>query len=206
MAAVSIIDYGIGNVWSVMSAMNFLGVDAELVATPEGVQQAHRLILPGVGSFRNGMEALIAEGFDCAIREAVLKQGVPILGICLGMQLLGSESNEFGQISGLGLVPNKVGNFSPEEVGELKIPHVGFNHVEFAQAEGLFWGFEDGADFYFTHSYRMLPEKLGGRQALCTYGIPFLAAFEVDNICGTQFHPEKSQTSGLKLLKNFLNR
>lgn len=203
---VAVIDYGMGNVWSVLSAVQYLGANPVLTGEPEQLVNFEYLILPGVGSFRRGMLALQERGIDKAIVEAVRNHGAKILGICLGMQLLGAHGTEDGETDGLGLIPNRVDRFTKEELGAGdKVPHVGFDSVRFSEKAGLFRELPDGADFYFTHSYRMLPEGLSGRTGLCRYGIDFLAAFEVDNVCGTQFHPEKSQANGLILLRNFLD-
>lgn len=201
--AVSVIDCGAGNLWSVVRAIEFLGWSARVVSTPSDIGAAPKLVLPGVGAFGAGMEALRADGLDDAIREAALHRRVPILGICLGMQLMGSRGSEGGDQAGLGLIPHRVDAFAAHEVGALKVPHVGFNGVAF-QPEGLFAGLESGAVFYFTHSYRMLDEGRLDRVGLCRYGAPFLAAFAHENLCGTQFHPEKSQSNGLMVLRNFL--
>tara|TARA_Y100000758_G_C15877351_1_gene358986 strand:- start:321 stop:695 length:375 start_codon:yes stop_codon:yes gene_type:complete len=122
----------------------------------------------------------------------------------MGMQLLGSYGTEDGGAVGLGLISNRVERFDKEELNGNKIPHVGFNVVNFSDRKGLFKDFPKSSDFYFTHSYRMLVDGISGRYATCVYGEEFLAAFQVNNICGTQFHPEKSQTNGLLLLRNFL--
>jgi len=201
---VTVIDYGIGNVWSVISALKYLGVKAELVSDPEKIANSSTLILPGVGSFKKGMEALEKNGIDKAILIAVLNNKAKILGICLGMQLMGSYGSEDHGASGLALVTNRVDRFTPEELNGYKIPHVGFHSVEFSEKEGLFRDLGDSSDFYFTHSYRMHIEGMEARYATCTYGTEFLAAFQIGNICGAQFHPEKSQTNGLLLLRNFL--
>jgi len=199
-----VVDYGMGNIWSVLSALRYLGSEPEVCSDPDHVRFADYLFLPGVGSFRKAMEVLRMTGLDQAILEAVKGRGCKILGICLGMQLLGSHGTEDGDTTGLGLVPNRVDKFTVQELGKNKIPHIGFNTVRFSERDGLFRYLPDTADFYFVHSYRMLIDDLGGRISLCSYGTDFLAAFETDNICGTQFHPEKSQTNGLILLKNFL--
>ena len=138
------------------------------------------------------------------LNDAVKNKETKILGICLGMQLLGSHGTEDGDSKGLGLVANKVEMFTDNELGQNKIPHVGFNSVKFNETEGLFKDIDKESNFYFTHSYMMLRDNIKGRYGECQYGISFLAAFEQGNICGTQFHPEKSQTNGLILLKNFL--
>lgn len=202
---ITIIDYGMGNLGSVVGALRFLGTDAEVTPDPDRVKNASGLILPGVGSFRKAMEKLTATGLDQAVTEAVNTRGCAILGICLGMQLMGSASTEDGETSGLALVANQVSRFTVRETQDIKIPHVGFNTVRFSEHNGLFKGLPDGADFYFVHSYRMLEDGLSGRRALCDHGGEFLAGFQSDErICGTQFHPEKSQTNGLILLKNYL--
>jgi imidazole glycerol-phosphate synthase subunit HisH len=201
---VAVIDYGMGNIWSVQSALNYLGVEASTVGDPEILERVEYLVLPGVGSFRKAMEALRAREIDEAIYSAVLKKNAKILGICLGMQLLGAHGTEDGETAGLGLVENKVNKFTADELGQKKIPHVGFDAVHIEGRDGLFKGLPKAADFYFTHSYRMLIENGKGRYATCSYGVEFLAAFEVGNIYGAQFHPEKSQTNGLILLANYL--
>lgn len=202
----TIIDYGMGNIWSVQSALRYLGCGTKISSDPDEVAKADFLVLPGVGSFRKAMNKLQDTGLDQAIVQAVKSRGSKILGICLGMQLLGSRGTEDGVTAGLGLIPNGVDRFAPLEVGKKKIPHIGFNAVRGSHKNGLFRNLPEVADFYFVHSYRMLPENQNANVAICTYGIEFLAAIEVDNICGTQFHPEKSQTNGLVLLKNFLEQ
>jgi len=201
---VAVVDYGLGNVWSVISAFKYLGVEAKLVSIPKELTNYKFIILPGVGSFRRGMQALKERGLDDAIRNAVENKDTKLLGICLGMQLLGSHGTEDGDSVGLGLVTNKVEIFTAKELDQNKIPHVGFNPVKFNETEGLFKDIEKESDFYFTHSYRMMRDDIKGRHGECQYGTRFLAAFEQGNICGTQFHPEKSQSNGLILLKNFL--
>ena len=201
---VQLIDYGIGNLWSVTSAIKYLGAKVEIVSKPEEISKSSTLILPGVGSFRKGMQALRSNGIDQAILHAVKDKEAKILGICMGMQLMGSYGTEDGDTMGLGLIPNRVDRFNIYELNGKKIPHVGFNTVSFNERKGLFRDFSKASDFYFTHSYRMLVDGLEGKYATCSYGEEFLAAFEVDNICGTQFHPEKSQTNGILLLRNFL--
>jgi len=201
----SVIDYGMGNIHSVISAIEYLGVNAKLVSEPEELEQSEFLFLPGVGSFRKGMESLKERGLDTAIRTAVLERKSKILGICLGMQLMGKQGMENGSTVGLGLISNKVDKFANHEVGQLKLPHVGFNSIAIKDTNGLFKGLSSPSDFYFTHEYRLLVGEMEGRYATCTYGIDFLAAFEMNNICGVQFHPEKSQSNGLILIKNFLS-
>jgi glutamine amidotransferase len=201
---IMVIDYGMGNLWSVLSALRYLGYSSKISGDSDEIANADSLLLPGVGSFRNAMIALAQQGLDQAIIEAVQTNGRKILGICLGMQLMGSNSPEDGDTVGLGLIPGVVGKFSPQEIGANKIPHIGFDLVCSQPDARLFKGLPQVADFYFVHSYRMLPAGLLGKTATCNYGVEFLAAYEQDNIFATQFHPEKSQTNGLILLKNFL--
>jgi glutamine amidotransferase len=200
----TIVDYGMGNIWSVMGALRYLGNEPEVSSDSVRISKADCLILPGVGSFRKAMQALRRSGLDRAILEAVKSRGCKILGICLGMQLLATCGTEDGETRGLGLIPNRVEKFTSQETGNNKIPHIGFNSTQFSERKGLFRDFPNTADFYYVHSYRILRDGLTGRFATCNYGIEFLAAFEWENIFGVQFHPEKSQTNGLILLKNFL--
>lgn len=201
---VTVIDYGMGNLWSVLSAFRYLGANPALCDDPNKIATSPVLVLPGVGSFRKAMEALRDRKLEPAIFDALKKPETKILGICLGMQLLGASSTEDGETKGLGLIPNRVEHFTPQEAGGNKIPHVGFNQVRFTPPTGFFAGLSDAADFYFVHSYRMLRDGLAGDVGICHYGIDFLAAFRTGNVFGAQFHPEKSQTNGLVLLKNFL--
>ena len=200
----TIIDYGMGNIWSIQSALRFLGATVEVSNSHADVSTANALILPGVGSFRKAMEALTKSGLDYAIKETVLDRGRPILGICLGMQLFADAGTEDGKSSGLGFISGSVTRFQPTEHGIFKVPHIGFNTVTSDPNSRLFEGLPSSSDFYFVHSYRLSLIKRSGHQATCDYGEKFLAAFEKDNVFATQFHPEKSQTNGLWVLKNFL--
>ena len=206
MPSVTVIDYGMGNLWSITSALAFLGCSAKVTSNPKEVSHADTLILPGVGSFRRATERLKESGLDEAILHAVKVRGVDLLGICLGMQLLGSQGTEDGDSKGLGLIPNSVDRFTPLELDGRKIPHIGFNTVSRGTTQRLFKGLPEEADFYFVHSYRMLPGMMASGIATCCHGVEFVAAFESDNIFGVQFHPEKSQTNGLVLLQNFLQK
>lgn len=200
---ITIIDYGMGNLWSVLSALRYLDCEAAISSNPAEIARAEALLLPGVGSFRKAMETLRRTGIDQAILGAVGK-GTKLLGIYLGMHLMGTRGSEDGDTPGLGLITNPVDVFTAQDLGACKLPHVGFNQVRIAQAAVLSKGLPDAADFYFVHSYRILPHGLSGLASTCTYGAEFLAAYENDNIFATQFHPEKSQTNGLVLLQNFL--
>jgi len=201
---VTLIDYGMGNIWSVISALKYLDCNVIVSSDPGVIKEAETLVLPGVGSFRKAMESLRYLNLDQAIIESVQRDENKILGICLGMQLLGSKSSEDGETVGLNLIHTPVEEFSMNDVGTNKIPHIGFDQVSCQPESKLFQGLPANPDFYFVHSYRMLPSGLNGKSATCRYGTDFLAAYENDNIFATQFHPEKSQTNGLMLLKNFL--
>lgn len=201
---VTLIDYGMGNIWSVISALKYLDCNLVVSSDPDVIKEAETLLLPGVGSFRKAMESLRNLKLDQAIIESVQGDGNKILGICLGMQLLGSRSSEDGETVGLNLIPASVEEFSMKDVGAYKIPHIGFDQVSSRAEAKLFQGLPESPDFYFVHSFRMLPTGLSGLSATCRYGTDFLAAYENDNIFATQFHPEKSQTNGLMLLRNFL--
>lgn len=202
---VLIIDYGMGNLQSVVNALTFCGCIPSISGDPRVILRADSLILPGVGSFRRAMETIEASGIADAIREAVSVKGKKILGICLGMQLFGARGSEDGDTPGLGFIGSTVDRFQ-SGIGEtLKVPHVGFNEVFWDEPGELFRQMTGPCDFYFVHSYRMLPIKENGvHVAWSRHGQEFLSAFQKDNIFATQFHPEKSQTNGLKLLQNFL--
>jgi glutamine amidotransferase len=202
--SVTIVDYGMGNLWSVISALRYLGCNPVTSSDPGEIARADSLLLPGVGSFRNAMKALQNNGIDQAITEAVRIRGAKILGICLGMQLMGLSSTEDGDTLGLGFIRATVNKFTLDEVGNNKVPHIGFDLVHSQRNSILFQNIDRATDFYFVHSYRMLPAGLNGLAATCLYGVNFLAAYEQENIFGTQFHPEKSQINGLILLKNFI--
>lgn len=199
-----IVDYGMGNIKSIESTLKYCGVDQVIVSSEyKDFITADKIILPGVGSFGNAMVAIKKRKIDIYINEFAVNAQKPILGICLGMQLMGLSSDENGLNNGLGLVDAQVRRFN--EVN-LKIPHVGFNQVEIKHASKLFYGLNSShPDFYFTHSYRMLSES-NINQSYCIYGEKFVAAFEIGNIAGVQFHPELSQFNGIKLLKNFIDK
>ena len=206
---VTIIDYGMGNLWSVASAMKFLGANPIVSNDPIEIANSNCLVLPGVGSFRRAMETITAKKYDQAIAEALTNSKTKLLGICLGMQLLGASSTEDGETPGLGLVPNLVTRFSSSNDIKIKIPHIGFSEVKSPKTSSLFANIPDNSSFYFVHSYFMEIANYDVTKshfAVATHGIDFVAAIESGQICGTQFHPEKSQKSGLQLMRNFLER
>lgn len=201
-----IIDYGMGNLFSIQSAIRYLGAEAAISSDTEIISKADKLILPGVGSFYQAMANLKQNNLLPVIKEAVQERKIPILGICLGMQLLGLSSTEDGVSEGLGFIESPIERFTDQPGSELKIPHVGFDTVSVIRKNKLFAGLGSSVDFYFTHSYRMIFTDQPSAVGTCFHGELFVAAFEKEHICGTQFHPEKSQTNGLLLLKNFMDK
>ena len=199
---IAIVDYGMGNKHSVLNALNFLGVAAEVTADPEKIRLADRLILPGVGAFGAAMENLNRSGLREAMNEAVLTRGRPFLGICLGMQLVAARGTEKGLFDGLGWIPGEVRLLSPDST-DIKLPHVGWNDISIEGDSPLFQGLKKERAFYFVHSYAICPENPAHVAACCDYGGRFVAAVARDNIFATQFHPEKSQKNGLTILENF---
>lgn len=200
---VCIVDYGMGNIYSIQSAIKFLGFESICSKDHDEIIKSDKIILPGVGSFSEAVKNIKKFDIQSTLNFAVLEKKSPILGICLGMQLLGKSSTEDGYSKGLGYFPGIVEKFNFSK-NFLKIPHVGFNNVEIPSNSILYSNFkEDNLDFYFVHSYRMKTELSSGI-GITTYGEEFVSSFEYENIFGTQFHPEKSQSNGLKLLENFL--
>lgn len=201
---VAIINYGMGNLGSVRRAFDDLGADSVIVNDPAALHDAHRIVLPGVGAFAEGMAHLLQGGWRNALQEAVLEQGKPLLGICLGMQMLASEGHEGGRTPGLGLIPGQVSRL--DELGcSLRIPHVGWNEVRYVQEDVLFGGIPDASDFYFVHSYAFMPQDRKHLVATVPYGIDLTAVVRHGNVFGCQFHPEKSSKAGRRLLGNFLS-
>jgi len=203
--SVTVIDYGMGNIWSVKAAFEYLNCDVVVTGDPQLIVSCDRLVLPGVGSFKLAMESILRLGIKDAIVEFANQKQRNILGICLGMQLLGTASPEEEETNGLGLINGRSDRFDFEFNSELKLPHVGFDAVKSSEGTKLFKGMSKESDFYFVHEYRMKSVKGDVVVATCDYGGQFVAAYEVDNVFGTQFHPEKSQSNGLLMLKNFVN-
>jgi glutamine amidotransferase len=201
---VVIIDYGMGNLWSVASAVRFLGFTPVVTSETSIISSAESLILPGVGSFRRAMHEIKSASIDQAIFKSLENPKTKLLGICLGMQLLGVSSTEDGLTEGLGLVKNTVTKLIGSNEVSIKIPHVGFNRVQMPKESKLFDQISIVASFYFVHSYAMQILDDSSKYATTTYGHKFVAAIESGQIFGTQFHPEKSQKSGLKVLEGFL--
>lgn len=191
-----------GNLFSVKNALEAVGAEIVISKNPEDLKRADQIILPGVGAFPDGMKNLKELGIIPALEKEVLEKKKPFLGICLGSQLLASYGEEHGSTSGLGWINGRVRRFRVDEK-QFRVPHVGWNDVSPVPGATLFKGI-DSDIFYFVHSYFVAPEDPGVVAATCEYGEKFTAAVERGNIFGVQFHPEKSQKSGLKLLKNFL--
>lgn len=213
---IALIDYGISNLRSVHKAFEHVGREVTLVDTPERLAQADRLILPGVGAFPAGMKGLQERGLIEPIRRAA-HDGKPLLGICLGMQLLFESSNELGETEGLGLLPGRVTRIKRQAAGAnadaafriprvtLKIPHTGWNQLDVVRAHPLVRELASGSYAYFVHSYAVYPAQREIVLATTDYGGSFASIVGQGQVCGLQFHPEKSQAVGLKLLKNFLS-
>lgn len=201
---VVIVDYGMGNLGSVRRALTELGVFAVIAERPGQLGDADRIVLPGVGSFSDGMKNLLAEGWVEHLQHHVQILRKPIMGICLGMQLLASSGSEGGETAGLNLIPGNVVKL--DTLGcTLRIPHVGWNALRMQRpATPLFSGIPDGTDFYFVHSYAIRAVNEESVLATTDYDIPIVAVVGVDHVLGAQFHPEKSSKAGFRLLKNFI--
>ena len=207
MPVTALIDSGSGNLASAAKALaRAANGSSEIVTTadPEIVLTSERVVLPGVGAFADCMKGLSAiPGMVEALREKVLKEGAPFLGICVGMQLLATVGVEFGRHAGLGWIAGEVVKITPDDPA-LKIPHMGWNELKFEQPHPLLDGIAPGAHAYFVHSFQLVPVLPDDLIATTDYGGPLTAMVGNENIAGTQFHPEKSQATGLKLLENFL--
>ncbi len=196
---IAIIDYGIGNLRSVEKAFRHVGADVLVTGDPQAVRAARALVLPGVGAFGDGMAQLKARGLVAAIEEAAAA-GRPILGICLGMQLLFEGSEEMGRHSGLGLLQGQVRRFGPG----LKVPHIGWNQVHIIRPSPLLEGLSQDSYAYFAHSYHVEPAGEETILAITEYGRPFASIVGGGSCFGLQFHPEKSQDVGLRILERFV--
>ncbi|MBL8556718.1 MAG: imidazole glycerol phosphate synthase subunit HisH [Phenylobacterium sp.] len=207
MKSVALIDYGSGNLRSAEKALvRAAAGSADVVVTsdPDVVARADRIVLPGVGAFKACMEALAArDGVIEALNDAVVRRGAPFLGICVGMQLMASRGLEFGVTPGLDWIDGDVKKIAPADPA-LKVPHMGWNNLEAVSDLPVLAGLRGGAPVYFTHSFAMYPQDSSHVAAYVDHGGRFPAAVARDNFAGVQFHPEKSQASGLKLLADFL--
>jgi glutamine amidotransferase len=201
MKVIKVLDVGIGNFGSIQRIIEISGGSAVKVNDPDSLDFEDKILLPGVGHFKNGMEKLEKSGFKDALKNKASEY--KILGICLGMQLLCTHSEE-GDVEGLGLVDAKVQKFNISNPSELKIPHMGWNTVRITQANKLLPISNEEQRFYFVHSYKVVPNNKNITIAQCDYGGDFCAAFQQDNIFGVQFHPEKSHRFGMNLIKRFV--
>ena len=197
----AIIDYGVGNLFSLKSSMAAIGAEAVVTRDPAVIAAADRLILPGVGAFGDAAEKLKSAGMFSLVQEEA-KRGKPMLGICLGMQLLFDRSSEYGMHEGLGLVPGEVREIEGVIPAKLDIPHMGWNALHFLKESPLFEGLQEGAHVYFVHSYAAF-DCDAHLLSTAEYGVPLTAAVQNGNVFGTQFHPEKSGETGLRILSNF---
>ncbi|PYS76881.1 MAG: imidazole glycerol phosphate synthase subunit HisH [Acidobacteria bacterium] len=198
MARVAIIDYGVGNLRSVEKAFQAAGCESVVSADERVLRGAGKLVLPGVGAFRACMEALAERGFDRLVRERV-EEGTPLLGVCVGMQMLFEESEEFGVTAGLGFLHGRVRRFP----ASLRVPQVGWNQVGWRKEHALAEGIESHSFFYFVHSYFCDASDEDVVIGETEYGLRYSSVVARGRVCGVQFHPEKSQAAGLRLLKNF---
>lgn len=197
---VAIIDYGAGNLSSVKKALDYLGAENEITQDRDKILSASHVILPGVGSFGDAMDSMRERGLVDTVKEAAMTK--PFLGICLGLQLLFEGSEESPDTEGLGILKGKIVSI-PKDKG-LKVPHIGWNSVNLKQQVGIFSNIDDESYFYFVHSFYLKDADEDVVAATTEYGVTIQCAVQRDNLCATQFHPEKSSKAGLKLLKNFI--
>jgi glutamine amidotransferase len=193
-----------GNLMSVYNVFCLLKCSASVVRSPAELDAADGIVLPGVGAFGDGMEHLKINGWVEELDVNIIKRRKPFLGICLGMQLLATSGAEGGRHEGLGWIDGTVDRMAGD--GSIRIPHIGWNDVNFVKKDGLYHGLKDPQAFYFVHSYTFLPRDKSCVSGIFSYGSEYAASIEKDNIFAVQFHPEKSQSAGIALIKNFLNR
>lgn len=198
---IRIIDYGVGNLFSLRSSLRAIGIDADYTGNPAEIRKADKLILPGVGAFRDAREALRSTGLDRVVQEEAGK-GKPLMGICLGMQMLFDRSYEYGEYEGLGLIPGEIVPMDGRIPKDLPIPHIGWNELMLKQPSPLMKNTANGDYVYFVHSYYA---ETPTEYVIATtdYGVEMTAAVQKDNVYGCQFHPEKSSEVGLSILKAF---
>lgn len=203
---IAIVDYGMGNLRSVQKAFEWVGHHAVVTRDPAEIDRADRVVLPGVGAFGDCMQNLRRYRLDEPIRRAIA-DGKPFLGICLGLQLLFTESEEFGTHEGLNILPGRIRRIpsSPQASMNLKVPHMGWNTISIRQPAPLLEGIASGSHVYFVHSYYVEPDDPAVTCTVTDYGTPFVSSVWKNNIFASQFHPEKSQRVGLQLFRNFGN-
>ena len=203
MSALVVVDFGAGNVASMVKAFRKIGAAPEIVTRPEQVAAAARVVVPGVGHFGAAMRELRARGLDVALKDCVARN-IPVLGVCIGLQVLFDASAEAPEETGLGLIKGKCRRFD-DPTGRLKVPQIGWNQVKPREGSRLFRGIASGTSFYFIHSFYAVPEDPEVRAATTDYGLDYLCAAERGRLGAVQFHPEKSGPAGLALLANFLD-
>jgi imidazole glycerol-phosphate synthase subunit HisH len=201
---ITIINYGMGNLGSVLNMLKKLGTPAKISSVHEDILKAEKLLLPGVGSFDAAMRRIHETGLYEVLNKLVLEKKIPILGICLGMQLLMNESEE-GRLPGFGWIEGKSYHFKGRIHSTIKVPHMGWNDINISNQSSITKGFNGEIRFYFVHSYFVKVENPAHSFMNCNYGLDFDAAVHKDNIYGAQFHPEKSHKFGLQFLKNFVS-
>lgn len=199
---ITILDYGLANLRSVQKAFERVGHAAEIVRDPEHAAKAERVVLPGVGAVADALASLRASGMDQVVLDHITR-GRPFLGICLGLQMLFDVCYEDGEHRGLGVLPGEVVRFEVDRAGDLKVPHMGWNGLTVRHASPLMRGLEDGPAVYFVHSYHAVCERPEDVATVTDYGGEFVSSVWRDNVVAAQFHPEKSQAVGLRMLDNF---
>jgi len=207
MTKIALLDYGMGNLHSVSKALTNVGAEVSITNDPKVVAAADKIVFPGVGAMRDCMIGMREAGIDDVVRKAIFNK--PVMAICVGMQALFEQSSENGGTECLGILDGNVEAFDPswtdEQGATIKVPHMGWNTITELESNHPLWhGIEDNAHFYFVHSYYCAPNDNSQVAAICDYGQPFCASIIKDNLFATQFHPEKSHTAGLQLLKNFV--
>jgi glutamine amidotransferase len=201
---IAILDYGTGNLASVKNMLRKIGFQAIITSDIELLMEAEKIILPGVGAFDNAMERIESLGFDRVLHKKALIEKIPILGICLGMQIM-TEKSEEGTKRGLGWISGDVRKFNLDSYPGLKVPHIGWNDIQIHNGNSIFDGLATNhARFYFVHSYKVVPASSAVSIGQCNYGGDFCGAFQQDNLFGVQFHPEKSHKFGMALMKRFV--
>ena len=200
---ISLVDYGVANLGSMRNMLRRIGAETELVTTADGIEKASKIILPGIGAFDHGMEALANLGLVEPLRRRVLGDGIPLFGVCLGVQLLGERSAE-GERAGLGLLASRCERLPADADAGIRVPHMSWAHIEPTRTDPILGGLDETARFYFVHSYHVVCSDPSDVLAFARHGIPFTAMIRRGNIYGAQFHPEKSHRFGMQLLKNFV--
>jgi glutamine amidotransferase len=202
---ITIVDYGMGNLGSIANMLKKVGAQAVISSNIEDIETSRKLILPGIGAFGEGMKNLEQRGLIGVLRRKVINEKTPVLGICLGAQLITRRSQE-GELPGLGWIAADTVRFSTSSNGKLKVPHMGWNHVEVAKDDPLLQNLPQEPRFYFVHSYHLLCDDTADVLGWTEYGYPFASVVRNRNVYGTQFHPEKSHKYGLQLFRNFVER